>query len=505
MPNSLKQPISLRLLNQLEKNDIRDFYYYKPILCFKKYIPEFKWPQKIRKIFLDIYNERVTRAIIKAPRGGGKSQLLSAIAFALWFFKRRKLIDLGGAFSQAKIVYNYILNYLHSNQTILSTLDKPPLMQHTVDKEGNYLKCIPASQKQVRGPHPDGLLGDEICECKDELIEAALPMVDTSENPLIILTSTFHKIFGIFQDFWDSAPEKGYKRYSWDIFDIAKPFDPAIWDDERLNKEIPDLQKLKKLSKDKTGDPEGWVPINNIIQAWREKPTLDHFLVELMGERPSQAGLVTNPEDVDECVFDDTKEHPYHYLENAFCTMGIDWGFSSMTSLIDLMLYKDQIKVLLENKDYSQVPLDVIIEDIIDICIKRPRPVIYADSSGKFENIDLQKKLNKAYQDGKLKMKVRVEEVVFSTEKESLLGCYRSHFEKHLFRIPESFKTAIWQYKRYRYQEGSDKPVKKDDHIPDATLCALVPFNKPEAGHLSDIEEDEETKTITGGLLDKQF
>ena len=83
MPNLLKQPISLRLLNQLEKNDIRDFYYYKPILCFKKYVPEFKWPQKIRKIFLDIYNERVTRAIIKAPRGGGKSQLLSAIAFAL--------------------------------------------------------------------------------------------------------------------------------------------------------------------------------------------------------------------------------------------------------------------------------------------------------------------------------------------------------------------------------------------------------------------------------------
>lgn len=489
----------------IEKN-LREAYKNEEILFFQKFIPDFRWPVVLKKIFLEIIRGEISRAIIKAPRGGGKSQLLSAIAFALWFFKQRKIIDMGGALSQARIVYNYILDYIHSSETILESLDKPPLMQHTVDKQGNYLKCIPASPKQVRGPHPDALLGDEICECKDELVESAIPMVDTSENSLIILTSTFHKIFGIFQEYWDSAKERGYKRYSWDIFDVAKEFDPAIWDHERLNKEIPDLQKLKELSKSKTGDPQGWVPIENIIQAWREKPTLNHFLVEMMGDRPSQAGLVCNPEDVDECIFDSNEDHHYHYIEGVYCSLGIDWGFSSMTSVVDLMRYMDNIKVLLENKNYSQVPLNIIIDDVIKICIKRPRQFIYADSAGKFENQELQRKLNEAHRQGKLKLRPIVIEVVFSQEKEGLLGCYRSNFEKHFFRIPEKEKTAIWQYKRYRYKEGTDKPEKKDDHIPDATLCALVPFNKPESGHLTDIDYgDDVKKTITGGLNDMEF
>ena len=492
------------MIEQIEKDNIRDFYYLKPILFFKKYNPEFKWPKVIKEVFLDIYERGIKRAIIKAPRGGGKSQMLSALAFSLWFFKRQKVIDMGGAYAQAKIVFNYLLGYIHSNENVLNSLENPPLMQYTGNNK-NYVKCIPASQKQVRGPHPDGLLIDETVEAKDELVEAALPMVDTSENPLIVFTSTFHKVFGIFQEYWDDAPNKGYKRYSWDIFDVAKPFDQKIFDDERLNKEIPDFQKLKKLSKGKTGDPNGWVPIDNIIQAWREKPTLEYFLVEMMGGRPSQTGLVVNPVDVDNCIFDSSKKSDYDYVEGAFCVMGIDWGFSSMTSLVDFMLWKDRVISLLENKNYTQVPSDVIIEDVVEICIKRPRKFIYADSSGKFENVALQQALTKVYRSGKLKMKTIVVEVVFSKEKEEMLGVFRSYFEKHLMRIPQKFKTAIWQYKRYHYQPDSNKPVKKDDHIPDATLCALVPFKRERTAPLKERAVQKEDRPITHGLLDKNF
>ena len=502
-----KHKISLNLINQIEKDEIKEFYYNRPILLFNKYIPSFKWPKIIREIFEDLYSKKITRAIIKGPRGGGKSQLISALAFSLWFFKQRKVIDMGGAYTQAKIVYNYILDYLNSDDNILDTLEKPPLMQHTIDKDGNYIKCIPASQKQVRGPHPDVLLGDEVCECKDELVEAAMPMVDSSQNPLIVLTSTFHKIFGIFQDVWDNADARGYTRYSYDIFDVVKEFDLAIWNDVRLNKEIDDLQQLKKLSKGKIGDPDGWIPIENVIQAWREKTSLDFFLVEYMGERPSQAGLVNNPEDVDACVYKQAKllDLGIRYIEGAECVLGIDWGFSSMTSIVDLMSWKDSKKVLLDNRNYTQVRLDVIVEDIIELLKERPRQYIYADSAGKFENEDLRKKLNDAYNSGIIKIKPIVVEVVFSKDKEELLGSYRSHFQKKWFIIPEKFKTAIWQHKRYRYQEGSDKPLKKDDHIPDATICALKHFNRPRTGHLSDIGKERDVKTITSGLLDRKF
>ena len=193
------------------------------------------------------------------------------------------------------------------------------------------------------------------------------------------------------------------------------------------------------------------------------------------------------------------------YIKGSLCVLGIDWGFSSMTSIVDFMKWKNQKKVLLENKNYTQVQLSVIIDDVVDILKKRPRKYIYADSAGKFENEDLRKRLNDEYNSGILKIKPIVVEVVFSKEKEELLGCYRSHFQKRWFIIPDKFKTAIWQHKRYRYQEDSDKPLKKDDHIPDATICALKHFNRPTAGHLTDIPDDNETKTITGGLLNKKF
>lgn len=508
MLNLLKQKKYLKIVNQIRQRDIRNFYYHKPISLFNKYYPEVRFPKVIRKIFLELYSGKITRAIVTGPRGGGKTLLLSALGFCLWLLKRRKLVDMGGAFAQAKILYNYILGYLTANKTIEETLERPPRMQYTVDKDGNYMRCIPASQKQVRGPHPDVLFIDETCEGKDEIIEAALPMVDTSDNSLIVMTSTFHKIFGVFQEYWDNAKDKGYKRYTWDIFDVAKPFDRKIFDDERLNREIPDLKKLKKLSKGKLGDPEGWIPIGNIIQAWREKPTLDYFLVEYMGKRPSRTGLVSAPEDVDACEFDDSKETCYNYIDGAFCTLGIDWGFSSMTSVVDFMAWKDQIKVMLENKNYTQVASDIIIEDIVEICIERPRRFVYADSEGKFENVALQKALNKAYKEGKLKEKTIVKEVVFSTEKEECLGCYRSHFEKRLLRIPKRFKEAMWQYKRFRYKKDSNKVIKKDDHIPDATLCALTPFKKQvSSGGLSQSKKKTttETKPITAGIYHERF
>ena len=146
--------------------------------------------------------------------------------------------------------------------------------------ERPHFKAIFASPKAIRGPHPDVLMVDEAVEAKDELVLAALPMVNTSPNQLLIITSTFHKIFGIFQNIWDRADELGYYRFSWDILDVCLPFDPAIWDDPRLNREIPDLQQLKERTNGRTGDPEAWVPIENIIQVWREKSTVDWFDVE---------------------------------------------------------------------------------------------------------------------------------------------------------------------------------------------------------------------------------
>lgn len=420
--------------------------------------------------------------------------------FALWFFKRRKVVDLGGSMAQAQIVYDYVARYIESNPVIAENLGiNKPLMSNTSDKEGNYVKCLTASSKSVRGPHPDGLLCDEVVEADDDIILSALPMVDSSENPFVVMASTFHKVYGIFQDYWDQAIEKGYKRYEWDIFDVAKKFNKEIWDDPVLKREISDLDKLKELAKGRTGDKNGFISIQNIIQAWREKDSYDYFLVEYMGQRPSAEGLVLNPVDIDACTVEEGMFNENDLLGAEF-SMGIDWGFSSMTAIVDFVKLIGDKKELVYNKTYTQTDLNVIIDDVVQRCKNFPRKIIYADSSGKFENRELQLALKKE------NLGTAVVEIIFSKEKEELLGNLRAHFQNHNLIIPKKFQTALWQYKRYRYQPGTDKPVKENDHIPDATICALKPWKRQRTKtNVQETKEKIKRTPITGGLLDKRF
>lgn len=433
---------------------------------------------------------------------------------------------------QAEIVYGYFGDYCAVDESIKQHIQGKVTMDEAkaANEVGNKFSCVTASPKSVRGKHPDVLISDETCETADDLIHSALPMVNDSKHPLVIMASTFHKIYGIFQETWDNADERGYLRIQWDIFDVALPYAADFWENGVLQdgtpvKNIGGIEKLKAYAKGRTGDPEGWVPIENIVQAWREKPTQDWFEVEYLGSRPSAAGLVLKPEDVDRAVFDSQIETRYNYLQGATCVLGIDWGFSSMTSVTEFMGHRDQVVVQLDCRNYHQTPSEDIIADIVEKVRAHNIRFIYADSAGKFENIALQGALNKAG------LACKVVEVVFSKEKFGtpgdeggigMLGNLRAHFEQGKIKIPKkvrrldekgvltwiSNQEAYWQYKRYRYQEGTDKPVKKDDHIPDSTMCALQHFilgryTRPLPPQNQPTKEAQ--KPITAGLLKKQF
>lgn len=432
---------------------------------------------------------------------------------------------MAGSAVQATIVYNYFKSYCGINETVMEAVSGKLKAIETAGVEGNYFSSVNASTKQVRGKHPDALISDETCETSDELVHAALPMVDSSQNPLVIMASTFHKIYGIFQETWDSAEERGYTRIQWDIFDVCKPFPKDFWEQPEIAK-IVGIEKLKAHAKGRTGDVEGWVPIENVVQAWKEKPTEDWFEVEYLGSRPSAAGLVLKPEDIDRALFDSQKEKLYNFIKGATDVLGIDWGFSSMTSVVELMAHKNQVVVMLDNKNFHQTPAEEIIKFVVEKVRERGIRFIYADSAGKFENVALQNALAKA------NLACAVIEVVFSKEKEGMLGNFRAHFEQGKIKIPRKIwradedggagrwvenLEAYWQYKRYRYAEGTDKPIKKDDHIPDATMCALQHFKLgtfarsiPQTTKTvkKTIDKEKERggdKPITSGLLKKQF
>lgn len=430
---------------------------------------------------------------------------------------------MGGSLVQAEVVYGYFQDYCDINASVPQSVAggmKGIKRGETEAIEGHKFSCVTASPKQVRGKHPDVLLSDETCETSDELIDSALPMVNDSENPLVVMASTFHKIFGRFAETWDNAEEMGYLRIQWDIFDVALPFAPDYFEngvlkDGTLVRNINGIEKLKAHAKGRTGDPDGWIGIGNILQAWREKPSENWFEVEYLGTRPSTAGLVLKPEDVDRSVFDSNKEALYNYVQGATCVLGIDWGFSTMTSVVEGMRHTDQVVVMIDNKNYHQTPSEEIIKDTVEKVKAHGIRFIYADSAGKFENVSLQNALNKE------NLGCVVIEVVFSKEKfgtpgeegaVGMLGNLRAHFEQGKFKMPKKFRDAFYQLKNYRYEEGSDKPVKKNDHIPDATMCMLQHFKFTQVVRLLPLQDDskpaddtEADDGLTAGDLNKKF
>lgn len=504
---------------------IRVRYKDKPIELLRRLSPDMKFPKVIRKFYghvwkrIDERGRKCTRFIASGPRGGGKTQGVGAISFGLWFLELYDVVVLGGSMNQSQAVYNYFIGHVEASDGIKNNLPVEPTMSRSETDRGNYLRAVAASEKQVRGPHPDALFIDEACEAKDQLILSALPMVNTSPRQLIVLTSTFHKIFGAYQDIWDTAEERGYMRFKWDAFDVCQEFDPAIWLDEELNEDIPDLHLLRKRARGRTGDPEGWIPIENIIQAWRERETTDWFDVEYMGSRPSAAGLINDPSDVDACVYNDGDNaiaKQYRYITGAEVVVGIDWGFSSMTSVVGLMGMADGIKSQLYNKNYSRVRLGKIIKETVQFVVDHRVSHVYGDSAGAFENKELQNAINEEIERRKQtnasykSYKCVVIAVKFGSEKEEILGNYRGHFEKQLMRIPESHKVSVWQHKRYRYQENSDKPLKENDHVPDATMCCLKHWplrKKTKSLDKRNVQQQSSRgrNTVTGEFLTKEF
>lgn len=518
--------------------DLRTMYESRPVTMHTTYPAKelMSWPRVIYNAYASIWSGAHTRVIIKAPRGGGKSKLLGTIGFDFWYLKQRKVVNMGGSAVQAKIVYEYFRDYCDIAPSVTESIEGVAKAIETEGKAGQYFSSVTASTKQVRGKHPDVLISDETCETSDELIHAALPMVDSSQNPLVIMASTFHKIYGIFQETWDGAIERGYLRIQWDIFDVCKTFDPNIWEREDIKKII-GIEKLKAHAKGRTGDPQGYVKFENILQAWREKPTEDWFEVEYMGSRPSAAGLVLKPEDVDRAMYDAEADHRYDYVQGATVAIGIDWGFSSMTAVTEVMLHLNEVVVLLDNRNYHQTASEDIIADIVKRVKSKGIRFIYADSAGKFENVALQNALAKE------NIGCAVIEVVFSKEKFGtpgadgaigMIGNLRAHFEQGKIKIPKKFAPdedgnirasveANWQLKRYRYQEGTDKPIKKDDHVPDSLMCALqhfmlgrfaraIPTQEPEQKEKKSEEKDidgepgrRDWKPVTRGLRKKIF
>jgi hypothetical protein len=457
-----KQAILDIFLGKLEKKSkLIEKYKHRPIefLALKGSF----YPSKLEKMFMDIYSMRVRLALIVGPRGGGKTHFFGDIAACLFLFKGFDALIGSGSDAQAARVYERVWELLGEDEEI-SEFVPNMTTRITEGKDGNWIEFVPASQKRARGPHPGegkrgGLIeADEEAEMDPNILNALMGTGGTAKPLVVLRGSTAHKVDGTFAEKLDNPGN--YTVYRWDAFDVCGKCEL------KCEECIPEFRKTYCKGKAKQNSILGWISLDYIFTMWQEMDK-EWFEVELMGLRPSGAGLVIAPEDLKAAL----REEDVPYVPGAPNCAGIDWGFVGMTGVVATQMVKGRLQ-LFDRMLFTRKGIEDIIAGLIGWREMYGITEVYSDSSHPFENDSLRK------------AGFTVTEVTFVSFKDAGAGAVKGSAEKRLLDIPLKFKSKDAKKpdvvnQLAGWKRGKDgKIVKKDDHYCDALLCTMMKWWK---------------------------
>jgi hypothetical protein len=177
-------------------------------------------------------------------RGTGKSYMLALLALHKAAMLEINVTLLGGSMAQSQNVHEHVENLLlyhnaprHVVQSVIQT--------EILFSGGNWIRPLPASQKTVRGPHPQMTLLDEIDEMERKIYDAAMGQAMTKPNTrgieipeMVVASSTWQNPVGTFQSVRDEAMLKGMPVRTWCWREQLKPhgwMDPAFIERKRAS------------------------------------------------------------------------------------------------------------------------------------------------------------------------------------------------------------------------------------------------------------------------------
>jgi len=174
------------------------------------------------RAFADAYFAKASVSVWKASRGfGGKSYLLALLGLTEAITLKADVNILGGSGEQSENVHTYMRDefwtHPHAPRHLLAS---DPAKRATKLVWGNTIKALMASQKSVRGPHPQRLRLDEIDEMDLSIFDAAMGQTmegDTGIPAQTVASSTHHYADGTMTEVLRRANEKGWPTYEWCI------------------------------------------------------------------------------------------------------------------------------------------------------------------------------------------------------------------------------------------------------------------------------------------------
>ena len=168
--------------------------------------------------FANAYFCRAPISLWKASRGfGGKSTMLGMLTIMEATTLGAQVTVLGGSASQSTRVHEVTHEAWYSARAPKHLLSGDPTRFHTRLTNGAWILALMASQKSVRGPHPQRLRLDEVDEMEIPIFEAAQgqPMDARGVQSQTVISSTHQYPDGTMTELLRRATEKDWPVFEW--------------------------------------------------------------------------------------------------------------------------------------------------------------------------------------------------------------------------------------------------------------------------------------------------
>lgn len=182
-------------------------------------------------------------AVWYGSRGTGKSLMLAILALTKSMLLDVDVTILGGSMAQSSNVHEHNRNLLDFTRAPSWALKKN-IATEIITNAGVYIRPLPASQKTVRGPHPNTTLLDEVDEMEKKIYDAAMGQALAKENPFgaiipeyVVASSTWQNVDGTFTEVLNDARDNGMPVFTWCWREVIKPhgwMDPGNIERKRL-------------------------------------------------------------------------------------------------------------------------------------------------------------------------------------------------------------------------------------------------------------------------------
>lgn len=181
-------------------------------------------------------------SVWKASRGfGGKTTLMGVLAATEAVAQGAWITILGGSAAQSlrvnEVVHTECFSAAHAPTHLIA---RPPTRFETVLTNGGWVRALMASQRSVRGPHPQKLRLDEIDEMDLDILEAAQgqPMNRRGIEAQTVMSSTHQYPDKTMTAMLARAKEKGWPVFEWCWRESSNPVDGWLSEKEVQRKKI---------------------------------------------------------------------------------------------------------------------------------------------------------------------------------------------------------------------------------------------------------------------------